>query len=377
MKKIKGSVKTLTPGVLFILFGIFTMFMIGFRAYLLMYVFEPDTGFYYIQNKDNIIIPVSYAVAAASCILYVVYCYLCPGFSKERSLGGKNYYLATASAVMSVTLVIDSMRNFSEMFNGFNESEIEVFSEYLVASKSVPLVFEILLALISALYFIILSVSHFTGSNAYLSARVMSLTPSCWFMCRLIVRFVKPISFINYSELFWEIVMVTLLMIFFMGFARITSNINKDGKFNFTAGVGFCGAMISAMISLSRIFTCILASPAYLSKSSPIEACDLPCAAFVIIFLISCIRDLSPKKKESKFDDDNGSDNKTEQVRTVTVVPSSSADDEAFKIAEEYSNRYIKDTSAVPAATENIPAAEANDIAAADTGSKAEDSGEV
>ena len=116
-------------------------------------------------------------------------------------------------------------------------------------------------------------------------------------MCRLISRFVRAVSFIHVSELFWELVMIVFLMLFFMGFARLMSGIGKEGKLPLTMGAGLCGAMVAFMVSLSRIITYFVASEEYLSADSPIELCDFGAALVAIMFLLSCVHDLSPKEE--------------------------------------------------------------------------------
>lgn len=340
--KLKGSVKSLAPGVIFALFGIFTAVTVGIRTYQLMYIFEPDTGFYFIEQKNNITIPLFYAVAAASGILFLLFSYLSGELAKDKPLGKKNYFLAASSVILAVSLVINAMMVFSDIFNKYEEKMYVSVLEFFIETKTFPQVFEVGFALLAALYFVIVAVSFFTASSAHLSARVMSLMPVCWLICRLVGRFIRAVSFIHVSELFLEIIMIAFLMEFFMGCARILSGIGSKGQLHFTMGTGLCSAMLAFTVSLSRLFTYFFAGSAYLSAESPFEFCDIACALFIVVFLLSCVYNLSPKDRMEKLD---RQENKEEVMRTVTVIPSSSAsDDEAFKIAEEYSNRYMTES---------------------------------
>lgn len=336
MKKLKSSIKALNPDITFVLFAIFTAVAVGIRTYQLQYIFEPDTGFYYMEMKHSFTIPLLYAVVAASCVVFLAFSYLSKGLEKPKPLGEKNYFIATASLIFSVTLVIDGMMRFSELFNDYADAASSSLSDFLISSRGFPQLFEMIFALFAALYFIIVALSFYTGRQAYVSARVLSLMPVCWLMCRLIGRFVRAVSFIHVSELFWELVMIVFLMLFFMGFARIMSGIGNEGKLPLTMGAGLCGAMVAFMVSLSRIITYFVASEEYLSADSPIELCDFGAALVAIMFLLSCIHDLSPKEEPETPAQPApvkpAADDKTEKQKK---------DEEAFLIAEQYANRYI------------------------------------
>ena len=338
VKKLKSSIKALNPDITFVLFAIFTAIALAIRTYQLQYIFEPDTGFYYMEMKHSFTIPLLYAVVAASCLVFMVFSYLSKGLEQPKPLGEKNYFIATASLIFSVTLVIDGMVRFSELFNDYVDAGSSSLSDFLVSSRGFPQLFEMVFALFAALYFIIVALSFYTGRQAYASARVLSLMPVCWLMCRLISRFVRAVSFIHVSELFWELVMIVFLMLFFMGFARLMSGIGKEGKLPLTMGAGLCGAMVAFMVSLSRIITYFVAGEDYLSADSPIELCDFGAALVAIMFLLSCVHDLSPKADLEPADMPAPApaqpvpDAKTEKQKK---------DEEAFLIAEQYANRYI------------------------------------
>ena len=340
MKKIKNSVSAIGADGSFALFALFTAVAVGIRSYQLMYLFEPDTGFYLLEEKGNFTIPLLYALVGASCLAFLLFGFLGKEFQKPKPLGKKNYYLATASVIFSVSLVADAMLRFSDLFNQYEENAGASVGAFLSASRGFPQAFEILFALLAALYFIIVAVSFYTGKPSYRSARVMSLTPVCWLMCRLISRFVRAVSFLHMSELFWELVMIVFLMIFFMGMARLMSGIGADGKYSLTFGAGLCGAMSAFLVGLSRVITYFAASGAYLSEDSPIEVCDLGAAILVCVFLVSCAHDLSPKDESAA---------PAPQKVAASPAPEQTAqekrDEEAFRIADQYANRYLTEDS--------------------------------
>lgn len=335
MKKIKQASTALHPDIVLWLFAGFTAIAIGVRTYQMMYIFEPDTGFYFIEAKDNLTLPLLYALVGASCLLYLVLSFLSTRKKEFAAPEGKNYFMATGSVLFSITLVIDGMLRSSELFAQYG-SEYGGFWKFLIQTKSFPLLGEIVFALLAALYFVIVGVSYFKGNGAHKASKVMSLSPVCWLMFRLVRRFVRAVSFIRVSELFWELIMIALMMLFFLGFARIVSGVEEKGKFPATMGVGLCGSMVAFMVSLSRILTYLFAGTAYLSADSPIELCDFGAGVIACMFILSCLHNLQPK---------NAREEKPAAApapaEPTTPMPAPVREDEAFRIAEQYANRYI------------------------------------
>ncbi|MBR1810704.1 MAG: hypothetical protein IJ766_03505 [Clostridia bacterium] len=334
---LRGAVKTLSPDASLILFGVFTVLMIAIRAYQLMYIFEPDTGFYFIEQKNHFTIPLLYAVAVISFAIYLIVSYISGKTPEGKAPAGKNYYLATASVVFAVTLVADAMLCFSKVFNLYDSAIYPTFKQFLSETKSAPIIMEVVCALLAALYFIIVAVSYFTGNQAFKSSKVLSVAPVCWCIFRLIGRFIRAESFIHTSELFWEMAAATFLMLFFLEFARIMSDVDGKNKLNIAVGFGLCGAASAFMLFFSRIIAYVFAGDAYITESSPIEFCDFGAALLVVIFLLSCVHDLTVRVHAQE------SAPAAEPTQEAPKQPLKPSDEEVFRIADEYSNRYLRD----------------------------------
>ena len=76
MPRFRCTVKAIDPKMIFVLFGIFTVVIAAIRAFQIMYLFEPDTGFFFIEKENSIAIPLLYTVAAVSVVIYFVLSHL-------------------------------------------------------------------------------------------------------------------------------------------------------------------------------------------------------------------------------------------------------------------------------------------------------------
>ena len=341
--RFRGKVKAIDPKMLFVLFGIFTAIMAAIRTFQLMYLFEPDTGFFFIEKEDSIAIPLLYTVAAVSFVIYFVLSHLSAKIPAGRPPEGKNYYLAVSSVVYAVSLVSTAMIHFSELFDLYDSRSWDSLSAFFKETQALPRVLEIGCALLAALYMIVVAVSYFIGKKSYGSVKAMAVFPIGFYIFRLVGRFIRAQSFLSVTELFWELAATTLLMLFFLEFARIMSGTDGEDKLHFAFGLGLSGASASLMIFISRFATYVFAGSAYLTDDSAVEFCDLGAALLVIVFLLSCVFDLKAKESESKdlvLPTPSASAEKKEEPALPSPDPRSE-EDEAFRIADEYSNRYI------------------------------------
>ena len=156
-------------------------------------------------------------------------------------------------------------------------------------------------------------------------------------------RFIRAQSYLSVTELFWEIAAATLMMLFFLEFARIMADAEGKDKLHFAFGLGLSGASVSLMIFISRFVAYVFAGSAYLSDDAVVEFCDFGGALIVIVFLLSTVLDLKAKEHKNKdlvIDQPSAEVAPPAEEKTATPDPRSD-EDEAFRIADEYSNRYI------------------------------------
>ncbi len=341
---LKGCVKAIDPKMILILFGLFTVVMAILRSYQMMYLFEPDTGFYFREVKNSITVPVLYTIAGVSAVIYLLLSRLSAKIPEGRPLQGRNYFFGVSAVIFAVSLVSTAMVHFSELIDRYEEKDWGTLKLFMNETQSMPKVAESVCALLGALYLIVLAVSYFSGKEGYKGVRILSIFPVGFYVFRLVSRFIKAQSFIAVSELFWELIAATCLMIFFLEFARIMADAEGKDKLHFAYGVGLCGASVSLMIFISRVAVYLFAGSAYLTDEAPIEFCDLGAAIFVFVFLLSYAVNLRVKETPKEIVVDAPAPQAA--PAPAQEDPAAAArylDEEAFRIADEYSNRYISD----------------------------------
>lgn len=362
--KIKGSVKALYPSAILSLFAVFTAACVAIRSYQLMYIFEPDTGFYLLEENGSFTIPLIYAAVFSSCLMFLLFSFLSGKMPKEKAPEGKKPSLAIASLFFALSLVINGMTVFADILTKKNASAAGGFMEFLRVSKTFPNFLELIFSLFAALYFVITAVSYFTGSRSYASARILSLMPVCYLMTHLIGRFVMAISFLNHSEIFWDMIATVFLMLFFLGYARIMSGIASEGRFPLTMGTGLCGSLIALMTFCSRVVTYFFAGDAYLSVDSEINLCDLAAPLLAIVFIVLSIQETIEKKpKEIEPAEPAVKPVKRAAAPIEPAAPGETVninmeetknrmDEEAFRIAEQYADPNLSDKDPVEAVSD-------------------------
>lgn len=189
--RFRGKVNAIDPRMLFVLFGIFTVIMAAIRAFQLMYLFEPDTGFFFIEKENSIAIPLLYTVAAVSFAIYFILSHLSAKIPEGVPPQGKNYYLAVSAVIYAVSLVATAMIHFSEIFDLYDSREWDSMGVFFKETQSLPRVLEIAFAMLAALYMIVIAVSYFLDKKAYDGVKVMSVFPIGFYIFRLMGRFIR------------------------------------------------------------------------------------------------------------------------------------------------------------------------------------------
>lgn len=251
------------------------LILIPVRVYQYFRVLEPETGFYDVINWS---VYLSYILIGAVIVASVTLCVINKkGFSLDFTLK-KGTFLAIASFVAAVSLVADCVNSIEMVREAFENST----ETGLVKSGFLPRVLEALMALGSAIYFLVLAMGSRKGNSLGCENKLLALFPVFWCVCRLIVRFLRTISFLNVSDLFYEILMLVFLMLFFMAFAHVnskTGNVGFDWKL---LGYGLPAAVLCLVCFIPRLVVSISGNADMLSTHSPVEFCDLGTALFII-----------------------------------------------------------------------------------------------
>ncbi|MCR5484513.1 MAG: hypothetical protein K6F09_02850 [Clostridiales bacterium] len=288
--------KALNPRFFLILLLGTLIISVPTRIYQLLNVIEPGTGFW---KNDSPTIYFLYGIIA----VFVLICLVYPNI-KRKDLrtcvpsADKNIGVCITSFLLSASMAYDAVikyGDFSDIYNGYDFYSDMTFRQYLVKSGGVAMALETLFAFISVIYFLLYGISALKGKSPS-EYKLLAVSPILWGIFRIIYRFMRTISFLRVSELFFELCMIVFIIMFFMAFAQITAKVNGKGLEWKLFGYGVPTAFFCILCFLPRFVLTVMGKSDLLTDQSPAEYCDAAIAAFIIVNLISIVKNNSAKK---------------------------------------------------------------------------------
>ena len=286
---IKGSSKKLKIEKTLPVFAIFTTLAIALRLWQTFTLIEPDTGFY---KTNDVTVTVLYAVLAAAGLLIFFISYLSKKVPQPTLPEGKNIGLGLISVAVSLSLLVNAATQLSsfsqalkevETVNAFNINvETSQVVSNLMKNGSLPKGIEGLLAIVSAIYFLLFALRFFGAKINIENRKILAVAPVFWATARMIQRFTRTISFIFVSDLLLELFMIGFMMLFLLYFAQLASKVNSRHVMSKVYSYGLISAMFALVISVPKIVVAIVL-PSLNSQSNPLEICNVAMAAFIIV----------------------------------------------------------------------------------------------
>ncbi len=299
----------------FVLFAVFiggAIIALPIRVYQLLAIIEPGTGFWATKNAS---VYALYAVAAVSILCCVLISYLCKSnLSRVSAPGGRKSVVGFIAFIAAAALIVNAVTRYADFSNLYlsyssaASASMNVLSmrEYLTKTGALSMALEAFFAVISTIFFILYGIAAFGGKSAA-EYKLLAVSPVLWCIFRVIHRFMREISFLNVSELFFELCMIIFLMMFFMVFAQVTAKVNGKGLEWKLYAYGLPAALFCLICFVPRLIVVVLGKSSLLTDNSPIEYCDLAMAAFIIASLVSRTR-LSAASKKDTTETENGAE---------------------------------------------------------------------
>ena len=346
----KGAIANLHLDSISIISIIAAIFAVFCRVYQLMNIVDAASGAY--DDPTHITKTLLNAVMLISVILILGSAYLCANMPKSVFPKEISKPLSASGLVMAAGFVIDAVSRISFVIttrdNGNFAGAGALFKEPGVTTS----LLQTILALFCALYFLLFGISYLVGKNLYSNSKIMALAPAAWYICRAMPRFARATNFLSDSELFFELCMICFSMIFFFVFARICTGVSSKGKMWMLFATGFPAFIFNMMTSLPRLTMNIIGRNDHIVKTSPLEYVDLFTGVFIIM-LLSAVMSYYKAGKYDDLDEDSPEFNTIPEPEPIIpldeFVPEAYAafagkndDDEAFEIASQYSNQYMK-----------------------------------
>ena len=287
MNKLKAA--ALSPNGAILLAAVFTLFAVPLRTYQYLHCLDPETGFWAVRD---VTLPVLYALVIAVAVFAFFISLFSGIMPKPEFSKTKDRPFAVAALLGSLGFLIDAVMNIRTMIltmGGLSENEDLTMTYQLISSGTLARGFQVLFAVLSAVYLVFVGISKWAGSDLYSARKLLALSPVMYGVCRLLVHFVEPISYKNVSQLLLEICLLVFAMIFWFAFARIASGVNADSSMWLFFFGGITGAFLGYVCALAPFMLILTGRGDLIPDSRPMQYADLTFAIFATCALFNAM----------------------------------------------------------------------------------------
>ena len=255
MNKLKGSLGAIKMKYLIFVFAAAMLVALPTRVYQLLALVDPANGYY---NSSDITIPVLYGAVFLFACIFMVLSFLSKEVPSPKLPTGKNPILGVTSIVMVLGLgwdILSIERKIVPQVQGDVNMEIfkSLLSSNLEQSGGLFTVLRFVFAIFAIFYFVIFAVSHLNGKASYKEYKLLALSPLCWAITGLISKLMTAVSFLNSSELLFEIFMLVFAMLFLLTFARISTGVFTEDSMWGIFGYGFAASLFAGLVTIPRL----------------------------------------------------------------------------------------------------------------------------
>ena len=256
------------------------------RFFQVRSLIDASTGFY-IQSSPLTWVVNILLLGGACCV--ALYCFLSKDAASLQPLGAKNTGLFILVLLYAVSLLINSFESFA----GFSTTSAGYglhSAKELMSTGALPLLFQGIFALLSGVYFVFVAISYLKGSTLAAKRRLLALAPTAWIAARLLHLFVRKISFVRVSDLFFEMTACVFMILFFLAFAQTASGVYSTGMSWRLAGFGLAAALVNLGVQLSRFVLSFLENGRFINENHPFSFSDLCFGLFAIALCFQMLR---------------------------------------------------------------------------------------
>lgn len=295
--------KNISFKLIFILFGIFTAALTGTRLYQLFAITEEDSSGFFTRVNPSVY--ALYIAAAVFSIVLLALVFLTNKVPASKSVRGANKPLSIGALLMAVGLGIDVAVSITDVFLAISKytARSGLFA-YLFTNGFIAIAFEALFGLGACIYFLLYFLSYNQGKSTFCEYKLLAIMPLFWCMFRIVRRFMTKISFTVVADLLLELIMLAFMMMFFISFARISSQICQKYEMRKALSYGIVAAMFALAISVSRLVVTVGGKSALLPADFPFVPADLAFAVFAVLFINACSKSDRPASEDDALSDD-------------------------------------------------------------------------
>jgi len=269
----------------FLLFCGAILVALPLRCYQFIRIIEPGTGFY---NTKGASVWILYILIVALLFVCFALSYLNRKWYFFNITPERRPALAVFCFLLALSLVWDAVSCWQHVVTSYNvlPAVERVFRDF-IKTGIIPKGFEAVTATFSAVYFVLLGSSYQSGRSTGSAYKLLALFPVVWGVSRIIYRFTRTISFLNVSDLLFELLMLVFLLLFLMHFIQLNARVNCEGTDWKLAAYGFFTAFQCLLCFVPRFILFAVGKGNLLAEQSPPEYCDLAMALFILGTLLS------------------------------------------------------------------------------------------
>ncbi len=278
-------------GIGCIIFVVAAIIAIPVRTLQFFTVLESGTGFY---SSTDWSVYLLFAVIAVSIIAFLAF-----GIAKRKTLDYsleiiKRPGLSSLSLIAACGTGLETY-NCIMKFLSSDSSEFAPVTASPVNGAAFVTLLQGIFALLSTVYFVLLWLTYLKGTSNGSKIRLLALAPVIWNIFRIVVRFMRTISYIRVSELLFEMLMIAFLVLFFMALAQANTGIAAENVEWKIGAYGLSAALLALICFVPRIIVMLSGNSHLFYAESTVEFCDLGVALFIIGTVLTRVTDKLPE----------------------------------------------------------------------------------
>lgn len=280
--KIKNSVQSISPDAAVIVMCLGILIACPLRIFQMLRNIDPVTGFY--NNYGSVSVIVLYAILGVAAVLILLLTFLSGRVPAALAPQGRRIPLAVASLVFAASLFYDAVSSY---ISG-SESTATIVQNLQSVSKLRHA--HSICAFLACCYFIVFFISYISGKSFHKKIKILALAPLAWTVIRVLERITVIISIVRVSELFLELLAMVFLMMFFMVFARVASEVNCKGSMWSVIACGCVASLVILTYTIPRIMLMVSGNADMIVSGYPVNYSDIGAVLFVLIFVVTALR---------------------------------------------------------------------------------------
>ncbi len=283
---LKGKLQKPEPSAIIALAALSLCALLPLRVYHVAALIDPETGFF---SETGFATTGFFVVFIAVIVAVMALSFLNSKASRARDLQVKSSPLGIISCLCGLGIIYEAflqMIKFIEAYNAYNPLiDRMTLSQSLSKSGATVYLFEAIFGVFAAFFFWVYAASCFNKKVSLRGYRILSVAPVLWAICRIIVRFVRKISFVNVSDLLMELFMLVFLITFMLAFSQVVTRVTPEIAAWRLYGCGLPAALLCFLTSVPRLFMVLVGHADSLVADYGFYPCDLALAIFIPVFL--------------------------------------------------------------------------------------------